>query len=159
MGQAGRQSPSPSQKFSRISFAFPFMISMAPSWQALAHSPQPLHRSSSMTMIFLSILSLFLPPGQSPDRSSFFLRLLYQTELFLYVVKTTFSTFFRPFPDYLRARRISRSIMDRREDTLMSVSGSTNISKAVMRKSVRMSMASATDSASAGMPIWANRTV
>ena len=103
-------------------------------------------------------ISSFLP-ARSAGAVFLFTLLLYQTELFLYVVMTTFSTFFRPFPDYFRARRISRSIMDRREDTLMSVSGSTNISKAVMRKSVRMSMASATDSASAGIPIWANRTV
>ena len=28
---------------SSTSFALPLMISMAPSWQAVAHSPQPLH--------------------------------------------------------------------------------------------------------------------
>ena len=46
-------------EFYRTSFALPLIISMAPSWQAVAHKPQPLHLSSSIWMIFriISILS------------------------------------------------------------------------------------------------------
>ena len=46
-------------EFYRTSFALPLMMSMAPSWQTVAHKPQPLHFSSSIWMIFriISILS------------------------------------------------------------------------------------------------------
>ena len=46
-------------EFYRTSFALPLMMSMAPSWQVVAHKPQPLHFSSSIWMIFriISILS------------------------------------------------------------------------------------------------------
>ena len=59
-GHAGRQSPSPSQKCSLARRAFPSTISIAPSWQAAAQIPQPLHLFSSMCMIFLIISVLFL---------------------------------------------------------------------------------------------------
>ena len=61
VGQLGRQSPKPSQKLSRVSLALPFTISMAPSWQAAAQAPQPLHFSSSIWMILrIMFLSPFL---------------------------------------------------------------------------------------------------
>ena len=37
----------------KFGLSLPSMILMAPSWQALAHRPQPLHFSSSIWMIFL----------------------------------------------------------------------------------------------------------
>ena len=57
-GQAGRQSPKPSQKSSRKRCAFPFSITIAFSWQAEAHKPQPVHFSSSIFTIFLIIIHL-----------------------------------------------------------------------------------------------------
>ena len=57
--KAGRQSPSPSQKCSRTRTALPSTMSIAPSWQAFAQAPQPLHLSRSMWMIFLII---WIPP-------------------------------------------------------------------------------------------------
>ena len=55
-----RQAPRPSQYVSAISFAFPSIIRMAPSAQAVAHSPQPEQRPSSISMIFLRIFIGFL---------------------------------------------------------------------------------------------------
>ena len=39
-----------------ICLAFPSIISMAPSWQAVAHRPQPVHFSSSILIICLIIV-------------------------------------------------------------------------------------------------------
>ena len=55
VGQAGRQSPKPSQWSSRTSLALPSTMAMAPSWQAAAHRPQPLQSSSLILMIFRTI--------------------------------------------------------------------------------------------------------
>ena len=74
-GQFGRQSPKPSQKFSRTSFALPSTSSIAPSWHALAHRPQPLHFSSSIWMILrimiLASLFVFFSSGHVFSRPRF----------------------------------------------------------------------------------------
>ena len=54
-GQAGRQSPIPSQKSLRTSLALPSTIARAPSWQAVTHRPQPSHFSSSIMMSWPSM--------------------------------------------------------------------------------------------------------
>ena len=45
-----------STKSSFISLALPSTIVIAPSWQAFAHAPQPLHLFSSISIIFLIII-------------------------------------------------------------------------------------------------------
>jgi hypothetical protein len=57
-GQAGKQSPMPSQKLGLTSLAFPSTKASAPSWHASMQSPHPLHFDSSICIV-LTILIEF----------------------------------------------------------------------------------------------------
>ncbi len=66
VGHSPIQAPSPSQKTSFTSFALPFTTASAPSAQPVTQAPQPLHFSSSISIIlrfmpFLHLLRQILP--------------------------------------------------------------------------------------------------
>ena len=71
VGQPLRQAPIPSQKISRTSTALSSSSNAsAPSSQAVVQTPHPLHRSRSISMIFLVPMFAPLPAAGTPATST-----------------------------------------------------------------------------------------